>query len=144
MELANIERLLDKYLNAETTLTEENELKNYFLGDNVAPHLEEYRILFEYFSTSKNERFTKSIQLNSKKKHWKWLSVAASIILLVSVYTGYEKKQERKAEKIYKETQFALEILASNLNKGTVAIAQLKEFEKAKNKIFKQPKRNKK
>ena len=46
MELANIEKLLEKYLNAETTIAEEKMLKNYFLNDNVAPHLIEYQALF--------------------------------------------------------------------------------------------------
>jgi len=141
MELANIEQLLEKYLNAETTIAEEKTLKNYFSSDQVAPHLQEYQTLFGYFSTSKNERFTKTIQLNSQKKSWKWLSVAASIVLLVSVYTGYENSQQRKAERIYNETQMAFSMLSSNLNKGNVAIAQLQHFENTKNKIFKQPKK---
>jgi len=141
MELANIEKLLEKYENAETTIAEEKELKNYFSNGNVAPHLEEYQVMFGYFSTSKNERYTKTIQLNSQKKSWKWLSVAASVILLVSVYNGYENIQQRKAERVYAETIGALELLSTNLNKGNVAIAQLQRFEDTTNKIFKQPKK---
>ena len=140
MELANIEKLLEKYLNAETTIAEEKELKNYFSQGNVAPHLEEYETLFGYFSTSKNERFTKTIQLKSRKLNWKWLSVAASVVLLVSVYTGYQNNQERKAEKIMADTQMALGMLSANLNKGTVAISHLQQFETTKSKVFKQPK----
>jgi len=141
MELVNIEKLLQKYLDAETTITEENELKNYFLSENVAPHLEEYKSLFEYFTISKKEEFTKPIQLKSEKTNWKWLSVAASVVLLVSIYTGYENNQQRKAEKIYNDTQMALNMLSVNLNKGNEAIAQLQHFDYATNKVFKQPKK---
>ncbi|NOR28494.1 MAG: hypothetical protein GQ540_08200 [Lutibacter sp.] len=141
MELANIEKLLEKYENAETTIAEEKELKNYFSNGSVAPHLEGYQAIFGYFSTSKNERYTKTIQLNSQKKSWKWLTVAASVVLLVSVYNGYENIQQRKAERVYAETIDALELLSTNLNKGNVAIAQLQRFEDTTNKIFKQPKK---
>lgn len=141
MELANIEKLLEKYLDATTTIAEENTLKNYFLGDDVAPHLQEYQALFGYFLASKNERFTKTIQLKSQKRNWKWLSVAASLVLLVSVYSVYQNNQNRiEAEKVYAETRQAFDILSINLNKGNVAIAQLQYFENTKNKIFKQPK----
>jgi hypothetical protein len=140
MELNNIEKLLQKYLNAETTIAEEKVLKNYFASNKIAPHLEEYQALFGYFSISKTEKLTKPIQLKSKKSNWKWLSVAASIILLMSVYTGYQNNQQRKAEKIYNETRVALGMLSENLNKGNNAIAQLQYFEDSKNKIFKQSK----
>ena len=141
MGLANIEELLKKYLDAETTIAEEKELKTYFSSDNVAPHLQEYQEMFGYFSTSKNERFTKTIQLKSQKRNWKWLSVAASVVLLVSVYTGYQNNQQKKAEKIYAETRMAFGMLSANLNKGNDAILQLQHFEDTKNKIFKQPKK---
>lgn len=141
MELVNIEKLLQKYLDAETTIAEENELKNYFLSDNVAPHLEEYKALFGYFSISKEEEFTKTIQLKTEKTNWKWLTVAASVVLMISIYTGYERDQQRKAEIIYNETQVAFNMLSENLNKGSDAILQLQHFETAKNKIFKQPKK---
>lgn len=136
MELVNLEKLLEKYLAAETSIAEENELKIYFSGNDVAPHLAAYREMFGYFSASKNEQFTKTIQLKSRKLNWKWLSVAASAILLVSVYTGYQKNQQAKAEKIYEETQYAFTLLSANLNKGTSAISELQEFETTTNKIF--------
>ena len=137
MELVNIEKLLKKYLDAETTIAEENELRTYFLSDHIAPHLEEYQALFGYFSNSKKEKITKPIQLKTKKTNWKWLSVAASVVLLASVYTGYQNNQQQKAEKIYNETRVAMGMLSDNLNKGNNAIAQLQYFEDAKNKVFK-------
>ena len=96
--------------------------------------------MFGYFSAGRNEQFTKTIQLKTKNKNWQWLSVAASVVLLVSVYTGYQKNREMQAEKIFNETQLALGMLSENLNKGTLAITELQEFENTKNKIFKQPK----
>ena len=140
MELVNIEKLLQKYLDAETTIAEENELRTYFLSDNVAPHLEEYQALFGYFSISKKDKFTKPIQLKTKKTNWKWLSVAASIVLLVSVYSGYRNNQQKEAEMVYNETLLAFNLLSENLNKGNNAIAKLQYFEETTNKIFKQPK----
>jgi hypothetical protein len=141
MELANIEKLLEKYLNATTSIAEENTLRDYFLSDDVAPHLEEYQVLFGYFSASKDERFTKSIQLKSQKSNWKWLSVAASVVLLISVYSGYQNYQDKQeAEMLYAQTIQALDMLSANLNKGNVAIAQLQHFESTTNKVFKQSK----
>ena len=138
MELVNIEKLLEKYLNAETSIAEEKELRAYFLSDDVAPHLQEYQALFEYFLISKNEKFTKTIQLKSQKRNWKWLSVAASVVLLVSVYSGYHNYQEQeKAKALYAQTIGHFEMLSKSLNKGSVAIAQLQHFENTKNKIFK-------
>ena len=141
MELVNIEKLLKKYLNAETTLADEKVLRTYFTGNNVAAHLIEYQALFTFFATEKNERYTKTIRLKSNQKKWKWLSVAASVVIMVGVYSGYEQKQQRAAdEKLYAETQIALKMLATNLNMGTVAIGHLEKFESTKNKIFKQSK----
>jgi len=147
MELANIEKLIEKYDNAETSLKEEQVLKDYFLKSDVPVHLLEYKAYFNYFSESSTERFTKSIPLNSKKTNWKWLSIAASIALLVSVYFindfGSISDEERlEAEKAYKETQMAFQLISQNLNKGnSVAIAGLQEFNKAQNKVFKTTKK---
>ena len=46
MELANIESLLDSYFEGETSLDQENILRDYFSSANVAPHLMAYQDLF--------------------------------------------------------------------------------------------------
>lgn len=52
MELSRIETLLVKYFEADTSTAEEQELQHYFSQENVAPHLEEYRSMFAFFSKS--------------------------------------------------------------------------------------------
>ena len=59
MELDNIEKLLEKYFKATTTVAEEKTLETYFSQESVATHLEQYAPIFQYFSTAKEERFTK-------------------------------------------------------------------------------------
>ena len=89
MELANIEKLLEKYLEAETTLQEEQLLSDYFTTNEVPSHLEEYAALFGYFQKNQSETYTKTIELKpekTKKKNLKWLSIAASFALLVSIF----------------------------------------------------------
>ena len=137
MELSRIEQLLERYENAETTLQEEATLKNYFSTGDVAPHLQEYETMFSYFAISKAETSVKPIQLNTKKTNWKWLSVAASVALLVSVYmgNGYLKEQEAKAQ--YAEVMSTLKLLSTNLNKGNEAMASLYTYEDTVNKILK-------
>ncbi|WKD86688.1 hypothetical protein KCTC32516_02064 [Polaribacter huanghezhanensis] len=137
MELSKIEQLLEKYLNAETTLQEEATLKNYFLSGNVASHLQEYESMFSYFAINKAETSTKPIQLKTKKTNWKWLSVAASVVLLFSVYMGNEIHKEQKAKVQYAQVKDVLEMLSSNLNKGNEAVASLYTYEDTVNKILK-------
>ncbi|CAL2074870.1 hypothetical protein [Tenacibaculum sp. 190524A02b] len=153
MELASIEKLLEKYLNAETTLNEEKILQEYFTSSNVAPHLQEYGVLFSYFKQSKDETFTKTIQLKpekQRKKNWKWLSVAASVVLLFSVYKGkqeYDKYVIRKQFAQIKETlqmvsvnlnkgNEALYAVSNNINKGKDAIEHLHTYENTVNKVI--------
>jgi hypothetical protein len=144
MELANIEKLVEKYLDATTTLQEEATLKNYFTGGNVAKHLQEYAYLFNYFATAREETFTKTISLEpkkSKKRNLKWFSVAASVAVLFSLFLGkhqYDKNVQRKeAQRIYVQVSKGLELLSTNLKKGEQAVANLYRYENSVNKILK-------
>ena len=144
MELANIEKLVEKYLDAETTLQEEATLKNYFTEGIVAPHLEQYAYMFTYFTTAKDVTYTKTIELEpkkSKRRNFKWLSVAASVMLLFSVFIGknqYDNYQQKKqAEEIYAQVSKGLMLLSTNLRKGEEAVATLYTYENSVNKILK-------
>ena len=150
MELRAIEKILEKYFNAETSIAEENELRAYFSSQDVAPHLEQYRPMFGYFSQAGTQRFEKTIPLKSKKRYVAWLSVAASVVVLAGVFTFMNKEatvvqpvqQEglgtfEDPEVAFRETQKALDMLSKNVNKGVKSVNYLNEYEQSRKTIFK-------
>ena len=141
MELANIERLLVKYENAETTLKEEDALRTYFASNKVAPHLKEYQLIFKYFKSNTDETYTKRIILKNKIKKSNWVMVAASIILLLSTYSGLniinQYKEKKQAAENLAQISNVLKIVSTNLKKGNQALKKLHVYEDSVNKIFK-------
>lgn len=136
MELGNIEKILEKYFEASTTVAEERTLREYFAQDCVAPHLEQYRPMFNYFSIAKEEKYTKQVPLKPRVNYYKWLSVAAAVVLTFGLYFGKEYQERKQAEYAYQETKKAFELLAENFGRGTEKVAYLKEFDQAKEKIY--------
>ncbi|WP_340198956.1 hypothetical protein [Ascidiimonas sp. W6] len=138
MESVNIEKLLEKYFEATTTVAEEKMLQTYFSGKEVAPHLEEYRSMFTYFSNAKEEQYTRPVPLNPMRKSnlYKWISVAAVAVISFGIYFGNEIQEQREIELAYEETQKAFELIAQNLDRGTEKMEYLTEFNNTKNKIL--------
>ncbi|MGB5371753.1 MAG: hypothetical protein WBN18_15095 [Flavobacteriaceae bacterium] len=140
MESDKIEKLLEKYFEATTTVAEEARLKAYFAQDTVAPHLKQYASMFQFFAQAKEEEFTKQLPIPRPVWHrqavYKWISVAAVAVLLFGVYFGKEYQDRKEAEFAYYETKKALDLFAQNFNKGTEKVAYLKQFEKTKQKIY--------
>ena len=148
MVLDRIEKLLEKYFEAETSIAEEKELKDYFASSDVAPPLEQYKPLFGYAVQAKQEQFTATIPLNTKKrKSVVWLSVAASVVVLlgVSLFTFHQYNQPKAndfgtyddPEVAFRETQKALAMISEHVNKGIGSMQYLNEYEQSKNRIFK-------
>ncbi len=139
MELAKIEKLIEKYLEAETTLEEEIFLKKYFTEKDVPSHLEEYKKLFSYFVNNSLEVSSKPITLPQNRSIISWLAVAAIAVLFVSIFSIYQNNiiEKKQAELAYMETKKAFDLISFSLNKGNDAIAQLQTFENSQNKIFK-------
>lgn len=142
MESDRIEKLLEKYLEASTSIAEEKELRAYFSQESVPAHLEQYAPLFQYFTTAKEERFTKQLPLKTRRINFKWASVAAVAVLMFGIYFGNEYQEKKNYEQeqarlAYNETKKALNLLASNFNRGTEKVAYLNEFENTKQKIYK-------
>nr|WP_315244305.1 hypothetical protein [uncultured Flavobacterium sp.] len=162
MELNKIENILEKYFQGETSIAEENELRDYFSSSNVAQHLKQYQPIFGYFSQVKQQKSThkledldqtdKAIPLQTKKQNVGWLSIAASVVVLLGIGTYFYTSEKNTTpvvaqselgtynnpEKAFAETQKALALLSNNVNVGIESVQYIKEYEQSKNKIFKQ------
>jgi len=147
MESDKIEKLIEKYFEASTTVAEEETLKTYFSKESVPPHLAQYAPMFQYFAIAKEEKFTKQVPLDSiasvtkKRFNYKWLSVAAVGLLMFGIYFGNnyrvaQQVEQEKAEFAYQQTKKAFSLLAENFNKGTEKVAYLNQFEETKQKIY--------
>ena len=148
MELDKIETLLEKYFQGETSIAEENELKNYFSSSDVAQHLEQYQPIFGYFSQAKLHRFTPEIPLQSKKRNVAWISIAASVVVLLGIgtftyfndnknITNQDLGTYENPELALQETQKALAMLSNHVNVGVESVQYLEEFNNSKAIIFK-------
>ncbi|MDD5150815.1 MAG: hypothetical protein PHC28_10130, partial [Flavobacterium sp.] len=87
MELDKIEILIEKYFRGETSIVEENELQNYFSSSNVAQHLEQYKPIFGYFALTKEQKLERKFPQQSIKRNRTWMSLAASIVVLLGIGT---------------------------------------------------------
>lgn len=148
MALDRIEILIEKYFEGETSIAEEKELKAYFSSSDVAQHLEQYKPVFGYFSQAKQEQFTATIPLKSKRrKIVAWLSVAASVVVMLGIgFFAYQNTSEPTQENLdviddpeiaFKETQKALALISKHVNTGIESVNYLGEYQQSKNKIFK-------
>jgi hypothetical protein len=164
----NIEKLLEKYDNGETSLKEEHQLRTYFAQDDVAPHLESYRVMFQYFANTKQETFTKDVPLQAKKRSYiyQWISVAAVIVILFGIFMQFSgddpktfQNLSKEEQLAYNQTKEAFDLLSSKFSEGTSNVSVLgivgdqfdkgvekveyvSEFSKATNKILKKPVKN--
>lgn len=143
MESHNIKELLEKYFDAETSLQEEKELKKYFSSENISPELMQYQHMFGYFSKEQKSETQKAFYIK-KKSNRHWLSIAASVVVLLGIGFTFLKQPPAETnlgtfddpEVALAETQKAFSLIAENLNKGKEKIYYLQEFENTKNKIF--------
>jgi len=147
MELDRVEALLEKYFEGETTIAEENELKIYFSSAAVAIHLQQYQPLFDYYTSEKNQNFQgKLVVPKSKKKPFIWISIAASVVVLlgVGIYAFNDMNNNRNQdlgtydnpEEAFKETQKALAMLSNNVNVGIESIQYVENYENTRDQIF--------
>lgn len=155
MELYNIEELLEKYFQGETSIAEEKELTNYFSSSNVAQHLEQYKPMFGYFSLAKQQTSSQNVALISKNesKGLKriWWSAAASVAVLLGVGMYVYNTTTTNAsvatnelgtydspEEAFRETQKALALLSGHVNTGIESVQVIQEYDNSKEKIFNQ------
>lgn len=142
MEYRQVEALLEKYLNAETSIQEEQSLRRFFLEEEVPHQLMEYQPLFQFFSQERNEKLQSPA--SPKRSYYRVLSMAAAVIVIaLGTFGIYQSEQNRKeaqlaeAREAYKEVRMALELVSENMDKGTQKLAYIHQFDVAKRKIIK-------
>lgn len=92
MKEKEIQQLIERFLEGETTNAEEQMLYDYFNGRDVADSLKPYQEMFRWYAARMPEQ-----KANPKKRTYaKWLSIAASILLLVGIGFGYRYYQEQQ------------------------------------------------
>lgn len=145
MELRVIEQLLEKYLNADTSLKEEARLTAYFSSGEVAPHLQEYVPLFSYFNLAREEKFSGNINYSrGKRKVYSWVAVAASIVILFGVVVQQNNQVSEfgtyeDPELAMQKTKEALDMVSRLMNTGTEDLGYLQEFNNTTEKLIKNP-----
>ena len=137
MESLNIKETIEKYFNGETTVAEEKMLRTYFNESNVAPELEKFSPMFQYFTEAKQERYTKTIPLKPRRNYYRWASVAAVVVVAFGVYFGNQYQEQQEAKYAYEQTKKAFDLLAQNFDRGTSKVGYLNQFEATKQKIYK-------
>lgn len=94
MNTQNINELLEKYWNAETSLEEEQFLASYFSGNDIAPDHVQYKPLFQFYAQVGDIKFTGENKHSvpkgkvvsfSKYASWSVVGIAASLLILVAV-----------------------------------------------------------
>ena len=143
MESKAAENLLEKYLEGETSVQEENKLRAYFTSRDVAAHLEEYIPLFSYFEVARNEKFPRKNKFyEGRKKVYSWIGVAASLLILIGIFTQHERNisefgSYEDPELAMQKTKEALNMVSQLMNTGQEELKYLHEFNNTKNELLK-------
>ena len=144
--------LLDKYFEGDTTLEEEQQIREFFRkNSDFSSKLVEIKEMFEFFNNESEKQLELEFIPNEKKKSKKNLrmiyylisGIAATILLLIGILTYTDNFEEQKvyayingkpimSEQVAKmEAKRALLLVSSNFNQGTENLKHLSAFSKA-------------
>jgi len=148
MEYKEIENLLDRYLEGESTLEEEALLKEYFSKPGIPVEHTEMQEMFRYFNVAKKHSaptFDITSELNAViEKEWKkesvkrfrplyvWIGSAAAVLVISFGLFQYLNKPEPALKDTYKdpklaylETKQALMKISRIMNRNTAKLKYL-------------------
>jgi hypothetical protein len=154
MEYNEIEKLLNRYLEGESTLEEEALLKEYFLQPGLPNEQSEMKELFRYLSEAKLESappFDITGELNAViEKEWKkestgrfrrayaWAGSAAAVLVIAFGLFQFLIKPEAVVKDTYKdpklaylETKQALMMVSRVMNHNTAKLKYLTKVDES-------------
>lgn len=123
-----IDKLLDKYWEGETSLTEEKDLRKLILEADGYEKEKEIFKAFGQFRALEPQNLsipkTKTRQLTPQWTRW-----AASIAVLLGTFWGWSVYEQKQAEqRAYEEVMQALALIQTNLSKGQQELQPLNEL----------------
>lgn len=144
-EDAKIKKLLNKYLEGETSLKEEGILSDYFNNQTVRPEWMTYKDLFTYFEDSKEtvpqKSFTVPAAKTSKFDFFQKYAAVAMILLIGTMF--YTQQQNTRDLGTYDDPQLALQetkkvfnLISYHINSSTNDIKYLNTLEETKTKYI--------
>ena len=142
MDSNKIKFLLTKYLEGNTSLSEEETLRLYFkTSENIPLEWEGYRMFFGYFDLAKTDRYPK-VRDKQKFGFRPWMAVAAIIAVIFSIQFYSSQHPTLSADQ--KEVQLAFMQFKSNMkkvsfhfNKGAEKVAYLDYWNSTTQKLIK-------
>ncbi len=126
--MTRIEELLEKYWEAETSQSEENELRDLILE---AEGYEQEKALFKALNQFKSEE-PKRLSIpktKTRKLNTTWISWAASVSILMGSFWGWRVYERNQAEReAYEEVMQAFSMIQTNLSKGQDQLTPLNDL----------------
>ncbi len=164
MDSKQIEHLLEKYWNADTSLEEEKELHQFFQSAEVPENLKETAALFRYFESEKErsleENFDATVTKQIKQRQGgkivpmtNWFQVArvaaGVVVIVAAVYLiGHEVRNsspneitdtESDPKLAFEETKKALLMISKNFGKAQREASKINLLNEAEQKIERKP-----
>jgi hypothetical protein len=166
MNIKEIEILLEKYYEGETTREEEKLLREFFSADEVPAHLRQHQSLFRFFTSEASltldsvkqekvlmrrlNRFEKEVSatdMQPVQRRMYYLSgIAAGLLILIGLVFTFKSELLRKhfplkenasTEMAYAQTKQALLLVSVGLNTGLDAVQRLSTLNNAMEQVQK-------
>ncbi len=162
MDSKHMEQLLEKYWNCETSLEEEQQLRDFFKGNAIPESLNETASLFRFFEAEKKkslgDSFDAAVTKELKKRQGgkiinmvSWIQMAriAAGVLVVVAATYFIRQEVRRAypeeetvtdtysdpQLAFEETKKALMMIGKGFGKAKSEAGKIKMFNEAEKKI---------
>lgn len=144
MKNENLDILVQKYVEAESTDAEEKELKSALTEGEIPESYADLQALFGYFEIQKTvnvPQFTNPAEYvpsrQSRVISMRWIAAAASVAILIVAFFWISQLNETSSADTFADPNIAaenavkaLELLSSEINKGqNMAVDQIKELD---------------
>lgn len=136
---SKVEKLLDKFLEAETNLEEEKILAEYFQNENIKPEWTIYKDMFSYFEESQNDFIHKTFTPQRRTSLFYSIQKYAAIIVVIIIGTLFYYNHNSNTSKnlgtyddpevALQETKKVFELISYHLNSPSDELKYLKTIE---------------